>query len=422
MSSQSASKKVFKFCGALFSCALIVCILTTGVVYTVYKLSDSPFIKNSFIYKVDPGTRTFNELTQSYFDEEELRLLGVVQLPEGFTVQETYKNIKFVRSPKKAYTATQLYLIKRFIDQTPQKLLSPGPTAIVTYKEGEVHEPDFANGKLQAFASGSYVFFNDRSFDPDPDANKTIDNTYRTFEHELVHVSQFNEVARSESWFAIYNNARSKKGWIETFEDSEVCKSFAKAGNWRRSDSGEKIQYTLINPDTEKTNTYAKTQIIEDMAETVSGVISTRDSDYSDTRKEWALEFLSEPIENLKPNKFPHAASFVNLQTDGLKYDLDVIEKYRKNPDYKYIDVQPLLVKKLHAIEETKDYLASELPVRGWKGTFTKTVDKHNVIYYKGTFTGSDRDMFIDIFSYDDGKGFLSKPDGTLIIVINGYK
>lgn len=363
--------------------------------------------------------REYNEATLSYFSPTELAKLGILPLPNNFKVQEEYKGIKLVQSETEKFTDLQLALLKMFIDTTPQKLLEPGPTAIVTFKKGEIKQGTNFNPNTAAFASGSYVFFNDNSFDPNtPLADDSIDAAYNTFIHELTHVSQFNEINQDISRTRIDSNYELGQTWIDLVMNSDLIADFASISGWEKKEAGEKITYTLKD-ETQKTSQYGKSKIYEDMAETVAGVVTTEDYEFSTQRKSWAVKYLDEDLASLSKEKLPFNESLEQVKANNLQYDSSKENVYKNN--YQHTSKQVFVTQRQNSLDEIYNYFNQEIGGRGWKGNFKKTVEPNNVVRYKGDFDGVHRDMYVEIYSYDKATGYLVKPKGTIVVVVSGY-
>lgn len=372
-----------------------------------------------------PSQRKIDPATLSIFSENELKQLGVVLLPKGFAVQEEYKGVKFVKSPKKSFNKDQLGLFHRFLDLTPQKLLTPGPSAVVTYGEGEIDKGyDFGQLLTIAFASGPYMFFDEKAFGGGTlgglTSDNSVDQAFISFEHELTHNAQFNEI-KDDLANKLANTPKDQQLlWTKAALSSKFLTDFALIASWEKGSSDNESDYTLKNKTAEKTTDYGKTTVIEDMAETVSGIIATRDYQFSDTRKDWALQFLNESYDNLKKGKFPASSLFDPVKAFFPNYDLKKKDEYKAK--YSLADEQVFYNEKVGTIEEVKNYLEPELKARGWDGTLTKEVKEDGVEIYKGDFTGNKRNMYIELRTYDKAKGYSQKPDGTQIVVVSGYE
>jgi hypothetical protein len=380
--------------------------------------------------KIDPGSvqdpskdlvqeRGFRTSSLSYFNDAEIAKLGILSLPENFEVQETYKGIRFVKSPKQSFSPIQLSLLKRFVDMTPQKLLDPGPTAIVTYEKGEVKRAD-SNPNTSAFASGTYVFFNDQSFNPNlPLADSSVDAAYNTFLHELTHVSQFNEVTKDLTSKSIDDSYSLGLSWIDLVLRSELVKEYAGKNGWEQTQIDGKLDYTLTDKANIKTSDYGKTKVYEDMAEVVAGVASTNIAEFSVERQNWAYTYLGEDAIKLEKGKFPYSPDFEQVNASNLDYDQSFEAALKAN--HSYTDKQVFDTQKLNSLNTLVSYFEKEMRERGWQGSFTRTADKNNVVHYKGLFTGDSRDIYLELYSYDAAHGFSSKPKGTIIVAVNGY-
>lgn len=365
--------------------------------------------------------RSYHEETLSYFTQDEIKKLGILQLPENFKIQETYKGIKLVQSESQTFSDIQIKLLKNFIDLTPQRLLTPGPDAIITFKQGEIKQGPNFNTNTAAFASGSYVFFNDSSFNPtSPLADNSVDAAYSTFEHELTHVAQFREVTQDIKSDAIDKSNQQGLSWIDLVLNSNLMSDYAVSTGWEKNlDSDGKVTFTLKDPTTAKTSSYGKTKIYEDMAESVAAAITTDDKDYSVERLNWAYKFLNEGKGTLKAYKLPFSPNLEQVKASNLQYDSSKDKVYSQN--YELSVKQVFLTQKLDTIDTIYDYYKTELETRGWTGKFTRNADSNNVIRYKGDFKSKYRDMYIEIYSYDLAKGYIVKPKGTIVVIVSGY-
>ncbi|GIW57057.1 MAG: hypothetical protein KatS3mg083_002 [Candidatus Dojkabacteria bacterium] len=383
---------------------------------------NSLFLKKSNIDSLQQVNkkREFHEETLSYFSPDEIKKLGILSLPENFQVQDQYKGIRFVMSPKKSFSDTQLGLLKYFIDITPVKLLQPGPTAIVTYAPGEISYASNVNERVAAFASGSYIFFNDNSFNPNfPLADSSVDAAYSTFIHELIHVAQFNHILDLLDQTVIDKFYKEGLSWIDLVVNSNLIADFAVVAGWQAYSEGEKLMYSLNYPDLAQTSDYGKSKIYEDMAESVSAFVSTNTKGFSRNRMQWSASFLEESERTIKLQKFPVPENMKSVNITNPNYDRSKESKMRNN--YNYVDIQYFLTDDLNSIDAIHSFIAKELNERGWQGNFIKYQDKNGVLYVKGDFDGKFRDMYIELYSYDQAKGYVVKPRGTIMVVISGY-
>lgn len=410
---------------------LVFVLIISSTFYLIFNYVDLNYLQQArdfVLGKIDEQNlvedenkaRTFNEANLSYFSDNEIAKLGILSLPENFSIQEVYKGIRFVRSPKQKFSDIQLTLLKNFVDMTPQKLLNPGPTAIVTYAKGEIKTGTNVNERTSAFASGSYVFFNDQSFNPIfPLADNSVDAAFGTFIHELTHVAQFNEISMKLNKKNIDESYNSGLSWIDLVMRSTMTTDFALNNGWEIVTQGEKVDYKLPNPDLVQTSEYGKTHIHEDIAESIAATVTTNISGFSQSRITWSQRYLEEMISDLKVYKFPFPANMDSVTASNLQFDTNKENEIKLK--YTYTNRQVFITGKTNSISSIQTFMKSELLARGWVGSFTKIVEKDNVIRFKGNFDGVYRDMYIEIYSYDQAKGYLVKPEGTIMVVISGY-
>lgn len=375
--------------------------------------------------KGKPSETTTSEVSApSEFSEEEERKLGIVSPPEGATTQFEYKEITFMRSPGRSFSEQEVWLLKYFVDLTPQKLLDPPPKAIVTYVKGEL-KLGFAgfNPNAIAYASGSYVFFSEKSFEQGALlgflTDKSIDAVYRTFEHELVHVVQFYAVPDDIKQKVINGEILSRN----MLYYSEILPAFTKAAGWEDIDqSEEKFVWELKeDKESQKTTTYGKTDPVEDMAETFAGYILTDTERFSKTRVEWCREWLGFAIARIGDNKLPIYPDSQLVKTIvGRISDEKIVERYKK--EFSLTDVQTWEVSERNQIEKVKKFFKEELALRGWTGSFSKEVTKYDVIKYTGDFDSPYRKMNVQLKTYDASEKYIIAPEGTTIAVVSGYK
>ncbi len=389
-----------------------------SIVSHVNALLETRFPSDDF--KTVNNKRDFNYETLSYFSSKELAQLGILSLPNNFKVQDEYKGIRFVMSPKKSFSDTQLGLLKYFIDITPTKLLQPGPTAIVTYAPGEINYASNVNERVAAFASGSYIFFNDNSFNPNfPLADSSVDAVYSVFIHELVHVAQFNSIVGLLDQATIDKFYKEGLSWIDLVVNSSLIADFAVVAGWQAYSEGEKLMYKLNYPELTQTSEYGKSKIYEDMAESVSAFVSTNTRGFSRNRMQWSASFLEESERTIKLQKFPIPENMKSVNITNPSYDKTKESNMRNN--YNYVDIQYFLTEDINSIDAIHSFMSKELNERGWQGNFIKYQDKNGVLYVKGDFDGMFRDMYIELYSYDQAKGYIVKPRGTIMVVISGY-
>lgn len=368
-----------------------------------------------------------NAETLTEYSVNDLQRMGIVTLPQGFQIQEEYKGIKILKSPKVSYTPEQLNMLHYFIDKTPTKLLSPGPNAIVTYAIGEVETGYMNTLNTIAFASGPYIFFNEDSFKGSImgifGGDTSLDQALISYQHELVHIVQF-DAAKKQLTEKLKNNPdpQSQVSWQEESLNSPLMTQFASLFGWEKSKNEyEETTYNLKNPDTAVTTEYGKTNIQEDMAETISGIIMVKDYEFSPERKKWALEFLGVSYESLKPGKFPTSAEILPASNSFSEYNYDKGNEFKTK--YPFTNVQVFVNQKANTLEEVKNFYTTELSARGWTGSFDSKIatNDYNVEIYKGNFTGNKRDLYLELRSYDNATGYTEKPTGTVVNILSGY-
>ncbi len=350
---------------------------------------------------------------------EEIGALGIVKLPYGFQIQDEYKGIKLVRSPKKTYSEIQIKLIEYFIDQTPPKLLDPGPDAVVIFEPEEIEYDDYniLSPSTLAFSSGTYMFLTDTSFEGTLTSLKTVDESLQTFFHELMHVAHFNFELQYLTQDDLYDMSLKGEDWTDLIKRSELTKSFQELTEWKYSE--EKKMYYLETLEGVKTSTYGKSAIYEDMAETVAGVATSQMYIYSDNRIKWALAFTEQDYDSLTKNKFPHNELLVPVRQENPRLNYVKEDEYKKR--FEITDRQYFLVQEKFMLKSVTDYFVEYFPKRGFTGSFEYTTDKNNVEKYHGEFSNGTRTMYIELESFDNAKGYSVKPKGTIINIINGY-
>lgn len=367
------------------------------------------------VYEREINTETLTKLTS-----DELIALGVVKLPYGFQVQEEYKGVKFVRSPKKSYSEIQIKLLKYFIDNAPRRLLEPGPDALVIFETDEINYEDrnILNPATLAFASGTYIFLSNTTFEGTENSLKTVDESLQTFFHELMHIAQFNYEMQYLTEEDIYEMALAGKDWTELIKSSELTQSFGNLTEWEYSE--DRNEYTLPDPDTIKTTKYGRTSIYEDIAETVAGTATSQIHYYSDDRIKWALYFLEDDYETITSNMFPFNESLEPVRQNTPRLNFAKEEEYKTR--FEITDRQFFIVEQQNTIRSVSEYFTERLPARGFQGTFVSSTDRNGVQKYQGEFVGTNRTMYIELESFDSANGYTVKPKGTIVNIINGYR
>ncbi len=368
------------------------------------------------------GQETFSPYTL-----EELRMLGVVMPPRGARVQETYKGIRFLASPSSRYSRRQLELLKMFIDRTPRLLLNPGPSAIITYRKGEVHFPPGTSPLSLALASGPYVFFDSSSFNTRGTFSAgSTEGVFRAFEHELVHVLQFDRTTSSmdmEKALFRFRQRGLQKIWNRQALDTKLVRSFVEVTGWSISPRSHRVR--LHNRKNEKTSSYGKKNVLEDMAETISLVVIGDTTQLSRGRINWAVKVLGfkNILEALK-GTFPYSSLYkpVRLWGKGVtRFDGSKTALFRKK--YPLVDIEYFVNRVQNSFEPILKHLESEFPRRGWRRLYANSARlKHGVQKRIMAYEGKWRDVYLEVITYDYATGYTLKPSGTIITVLSGYK
>ncbi len=371
------------------------------------------------------ATQTF-----SPYSLEELKMFGAVLPPKDAFVQDTYKGIRFLATSKSRYTKRQIALLKWFIDRTPPILLTPGPSAIITYGPGEIHFPPGSSVISLAMASGPFVFFDSKSFHTNTTFSAgSLEGVFRAFEHELVHVLQFQSVvANIDRHKALYEFRKTDRQviWNKAALDTRLVRSFMEATGWRMLD-GSHSHRRLVRPDwsREKTSRYGRSNILEDMAETLSYVIIGDFTPLSKKRISWALNLLGyKKSESVLRYTFPYSTLFKQIKLMGdsvARFDKSKIKLFRKR--YSFIDLEHFVSDKKGSFEAIVNRLEEGFKNRGWKKISGKKIRlRQGQIKEIMEFEGQWKDVYVEVITYDFAKGYLLKPVGTIITVLSGLK
>lgn len=364
----------------------------------------------------------FNAFAKKQFPSltsQDLKMLGVVNLPKNIVIQESYKGIKFFATPSKRYSNEQIILLKFFIDRTPSALLEYGPDAIVNAEAGFL--PSMAQ------ASGPFVFFESTAFNTDGFWSAgSLEDVFRGFIHELVHVYQFRKALETidlEKARTKFKHSRSQTLWDFAVMDTNLIGSFANITEWKL-DKGCITTARLTDFKNAKTSNYGRVSIMEDMAETVSLVTIGDLTPLSDQRIQWAINFLGyKSLEAALKDTFPYSKQFelVKMGSSITKFNHDKVQEYKKK--YKISDVAHFVSKNDGHFQEIVSILAQGFSNRGWKNILTKDVTlKHNIKKHIFEYQGKWRDVYIEVISYEDATGYLRKPEKSIITVLSGYK
>jgi len=367
--------------------------------------------------------------TFSDFSREDLRMLGVVLPPAKAAVQERYKKIRLLATPGSRYSRRHVALLKYFIDRTPSVLRNPGPAAIITYKRGEVRMPVGSSPLSLAMASGPYIFFSTGAFNTNGIFSAgSLEGVFRAFEHELVHVLQFQR-ALSQIDFAraraLFRSRNKQVRWDQATFRTPLVQSFAKITGWEIVGNRYYKYARLRQRETEKTSSYGKASILEDMAETVSLVVVGNLAPLSSARIKWALKLLGLPsVKAALQGTFPYCRLYkpVKLMGTGVtQFDMSRKKAYERK--YKVVDLEHFVDDHSGRFEEIAAFMQKAFLDRGWRRKLSvRRRLRHGVKKHVMEYSGRWRDLYLEIISYDDASGYALKPNGTIITALSGYR
>ncbi|MFP7755292.1 hypothetical protein ACLG6S_11690 [Thermodesulfobacteriota bacterium B35] len=350
--------------------------------------------------KTDTQVRTYSE-----FSRNDLNMLGVTALPENSFLQDTYKGIKFIATPKKVYSKEQLALLKYFIDRTPYALLKYPPSAIINAEAGFMPTS-------MAQASGPYVYFDSGAFHTGGFWSAgSIEGVFRGFVHELVHVLQFRKTVRSmdlaKARKSFQENMR-QTFWNYALMNTDLISSFVKVTGWELNKS---IITTARLKDFshEKTSSYGRSSIMEDMAETVSFVAIGDLSPLSRQRVTWAIDLLGYPsLEKTLEYTFPYNGELEATKIAGgsriTQFDQKKKQAYEKKyfvSDIGYFVSKSRYSKVIHLLKEG-------FRQRKWRNILSKNLQlKHHVKKAVMEYHGKWRDIYLEVISFEEATGYL---------------
>jgi len=371
------------------------------------------FSLSSYAVEIDTEAQTYSK-----FSKDELKMFGVITPPKDAFLQDSYKGIKFIATPKRVYTKEQLELLKYFIDRTPDTLLKYAPSAIVNAEVGFI--PALAK------ASGPYIYFDSKSFNTSGfwSAN-SIEGVFRVFIHELVHVLQFRETIKTidiESARKRFKKYKRQTLWTFALMKTELINSFAKVTGWKLK-KGSIVIAKLKDFKHEKTSKYGRVSIREDMPETVSFVVIGDTSPLSQQRVHWAIDLLGySSLTKVFEYTFPYNEKLKKSKIIGLpkiaELDKNKQEAFKKR--YLFSDIEHFISKL--GYDEVVQILNRGFKKRKWKKIISKNIVlKNNIKKSLMEYQGKWRDVYIEVISFEDAAGYLSKPDDTIITVLSGY-
>ncbi len=362
--------------------------------------------------------RKYNEYTLSKFISDEINRLGILDIPEGFSVQYEYKGIKFVRTPHKSFSFQQIGILKYFIDLTPKKLLEPGPAAIITFDRDEISPIHGLSSDTIAFASGMYMFFNDDSFNSIKE-NHFIDNAFATFIHELMHISQFNFVFEELGYEKALETAeKNGYSWVDLVSSSALTRDFADAAGW---DYDSEIRdYVLVNKENVRTTEYGKTSIYEDIADSMGAVVTTRFDLVSDSRVVWVLKYLNEDSFTIKNKKLPVYPNSKLVNLEGANFIDTIRQDFAMK--YDYVTVSTYYYEEEKSVNNVVNYYENEFKERMWTAVKPISKSNNNIVTYEGEYDSGVRNTYIRIYSYDYIRnGYNISLKGTVIVFVCGF-
>ena len=367
--------------------------------------------------------------TFSPFTLEELEMYGVVLPPRNAYIQDCYKGIRFLATPKARFTEMDLKILKLFIDRSPLIFLRPGPAAIINWQDGQIRLPFGMPKHFIAIASGPYIFFDAYSLAVRGNmARDSIENNYRAFIHELIHVLQFQEVVNSINEpvaMSLFKDHGKQTLWNQAALDTDLVKSFMKVTGWKVKNFGSNRNISLEDKIAEKTTAYGKKSILEDVAETISFIVIGDTSALSKSRVKWGLKILGYKNERAAlMYTFPYSSMFkrVRLLSPGItKFNTRQITRFKKR--YWLVDLEHFISEKAYSFPKIVSYLNREFSRRGWLKEFShQRILKHGIRKQIMKYKGKWRDVYLEAITYDYSKDYLLKPKGTIITVLSGYK
>ena len=172
----------------------------------------------------------------------------------------------------------ELALIGAGLDELPASLLEEaGLGLIYRLRDGAIEVEE----QTLAFSRGPDIFLIDRTFSSDP----TVFDMAALLAHELAHVLQFNRLT--------LDDVDAIKGVedADPIAGSGFVREFAATGGWidRSSDPGSPA---WVLPDATGTTAYGATSPEEDMAESISLILTGRVAEVSGDRVTWLEEVL----------------------------------------------------------------------------------------------------------------------------------
>jgi hypothetical protein len=361
--------------------------------------------------------------TFSSYNYEELKMLGVITPPKDGFVQNEYKGIKFIATSKRKYTEKELKFFKYFIDRTPSLLIKSAPSAIINADVGLVSK---------AQASGPYIYFDSSDFDTGGFFSAaSFEGVFRGFVHEWVHVYQFREAMLESNLTKVRKRFKKHKRqtyWNYLVKKSKLIASFADVTEWKPIiyKHLDKKNYRLKNSKKAQTSNYGRTDIMEDMAETISLVVIGDLTPLSQQRVDWVIDRLHLKSQGqVLQHTFPYAKIYkpVVLNGTGITgFNETKMREYAKT--YPFSDIAHFVSKKKQkAYSKIVSLLEKGFKERGWEKVSSKELHlKNGIKKHLFEYRGKWRDLYVEVISYEDATGYLTKPEETIITVLSGYR
>lgn len=403
-------------------------IALTSIVFTIVLLitivflnkDNLPWMQEDNAKAVTPRgyLRSIKKDTISFFTAEQLSSLGVENLPENYQVQAEIKGVKLIKTSTLSFTQRQIKVIELILEKTPEKLLDSGPLAIV------VHSPTPSDERIvydanypQIFASGNYIFYNDRSFEQEKSiASRSFDEVYRKFIFELTKTAQFNTISKSLDEVALKKELESGKNWVELSTNIPLISEFAVVSGWKIN--SQTSRYYLDEKE-DLTTDLGRTSIQNDMAETIAATLMTEFDLISEGRKAWALKYLSLKESDVLINKLPRNTLTERAKLENVSVDFTEVQKYLDT--YDLVDKRTFISEQPEACLQLRNFGSEEAPKRGWEGSFIQQTTRDNVVRYSANFKSKyNRDLYVELQSYENSR--IEAPADCVIVIYSAFK
>ncbi len=222
-----------------------------------------------------------------------------------FAHSEVYKGIPIKWTAGQPIPPDRLAWIKAAIDTLPDFFIKDHPVvSFISGSNSELGMTSAANSGAVAYASGLNIFFTNRILKDSILGAATKKDMVSTIFHEYVHIVQHYEVLQtfSEEYLSIPGNL------IVVMKIVPFNKDFAKVAGWKfQYDEYGDSSYAILgtDPESQKTTDYGKTSYIEDLADTVAGIVACDTAETSTARIKWVEEnFIKQSAASFCPAKF----------------------------------------------------------------------------------------------------------------------